>query len=115
MSNPQPTTADVYNISVAANTLNASIRDNVDYLDTEYKGVEFTATKRFSRKWQMQAGFTIGKNEGGVQPPAPVGTRPQRSEQHALPDGHHRQRLGDGVPPVGQLRAAVRHQPRRAR
>jgi outer membrane receptor for ferric coprogen and ferric-rhodotorulic acid len=33
--------------------------------DTEYKGIEFTATKRFSAKWQMQAGFTIGKNEGG--------------------------------------------------
>ena len=42
------------------------MRDNVDYLDTVYKGVEFTATKRFSQKWQMQAGFTIGKNEGGV-------------------------------------------------
>jgi hypothetical protein len=68
LSSPQPTTAEVYNISVAANTLNASVRDNVEYLDTEYKGVEFTATKRFSRKWQMQMGFTIGKNEGGVNP-----------------------------------------------
>jgi hypothetical protein len=74
LSNPKPTTADVYNISTAANTLNASIRDNVDYLDTEYKGVEFTATKRFSRKWQMQMGFTLGKNEGGVQPPGAAGT-----------------------------------------
>ena len=43
------------------------MRDNVDYLDTDYKGVEFTATKRFSKKWQMQAGFTLGQNEGGVQ------------------------------------------------
>ncbi len=66
LSSPKPTTAEVYNISTAANTQNASIRDNVDYLDTEYKGVEFTATKRFSRKWQMQMGFTLGKNEGGV-------------------------------------------------
>ena len=66
IENPKPLTADVYNISAAANSLNASVRDNVDYLDTEYKGVEITATKRFSRKWQMQAGFTIGKNEGGV-------------------------------------------------
>lgn len=64
--NPKPTTAEVYNISPAANSLNASVRDNVDYLDTTYKGVEFTATKRFSRKWQMQMGFTLGKNEGGV-------------------------------------------------
>ena len=66
LSSPKPTTADVYNISAAANTQNASIRDNAEYLDTEYKGVEFTATKRFSRKWQMQMGFTLGKNEGGV-------------------------------------------------
>ncbi len=42
------------------------VRFNADYLDTEYKGLEFTATKRFTQKWQMQAGFTIGKNEGGV-------------------------------------------------
>jgi hypothetical protein len=66
LANPKPTTAEVYNISTAANSLNASIRDNVEYLDTDYKGVEFTATKRFSKKWQMQAGFTLGKNEGGV-------------------------------------------------
>ena len=62
----EPTTATVYNISTAANPLAANVRDNVDYLDTTYKGVEFTATKRFSTKWQMQAGFTLGKNEGGV-------------------------------------------------
>ena len=66
VQNPQPTTAVVYNISPAANAQGLNLRDNVDYLDTTYKGVEFTATKRFSQKWQMQAGFTIGKNEGGV-------------------------------------------------
>jgi hypothetical protein len=65
-ANPQPTTATVYNISAAANAVTLAVRDNVEYLDTTYKGVEFTATKRFSQKWQMQAGFTIGKNEGGV-------------------------------------------------
>ncbi len=74
VANPKPTTAEVYNISVAANTRNASIRDNVEYLNTSYKGVEITATKRFSRKWQMQAGFTLGKNEGGVQPGGAAGT-----------------------------------------
>jgi hypothetical protein len=66
VESPKPTTAEVYNISPAANTLAANVRDNVEYLDTDYKGVEFTATKRFSRKWQMQMGFTLGKNEGGV-------------------------------------------------
>jgi hypothetical protein len=67
LQNPKPTTADVFNISAAANaTTAANIRDNVDYLDTTYKGVEFTASKRFSRRWQMQMGFTLGKNNGGV-------------------------------------------------
>src|SRR6185503_14649714 len=36
------------------------------YLDTKYTGVEFTATKRLSRNWQMVAGLTIGKNTGGI-------------------------------------------------
>ncbi len=66
VESPRPTTATVYNISPAANTLANNVRDNIDYLDTTYKGVEFTATKRFSQRWQMQMGFTLGKNEGGV-------------------------------------------------
>ena len=66
VANPKPTTATVYNISPAANALANNVRDNVDYLDTSYKGVELTATKRFSSRWQMQAGFTVGKNEGGI-------------------------------------------------
>jgi hypothetical protein len=66
VQNPKPTTGTVFNINPAVNTLSANVRDNEDYLNTEYKGIEFTATKRFSRKWQMQTGFTIGKNTGGV-------------------------------------------------
>lgn len=66
VQNPKPTTAVVFNIDPAVNTRTLNVRDNEDYLDTEYKGIEFTATKRFSNKWQMQTGFTIGKNTGGV-------------------------------------------------
>jgi hypothetical protein len=67
VQNPKPTTAQVFNISTAANaTTAANVRDNADYLDTTYKGIEFTATKRFSRRWQMQMGLTFGKNKGGV-------------------------------------------------
>jgi hypothetical protein len=42
------------------------IRNNERYLDTEYHGVELTAAKRFTSRWQMVAGLTFGKNEGGV-------------------------------------------------
>src|SRR5690606_16448771 len=45
---------------------NETIRNNESFLDTDYKGIEFTATKRFSRAWQMQAGLTIGSNRGGI-------------------------------------------------
>ena len=65
-TNLQPTTATVFNLRSDLTSAQDLVRDNVDYLDTTYKGVEFTATKRFTQKWQMQAGFTIGKNEGGV-------------------------------------------------
>ena len=65
-TNLQPITATVYNLPAALASADNTIRDNEPYLDTEYKGIEFTATKRFTQKWQMQAGFTIGRNEGGL-------------------------------------------------
>jgi hypothetical protein len=63
---PVPTTTTAYNIPAAYQGLNDTVRDNQDFLDTTYKGVEFTATKRFSRAWQMQAGLTLGNNRGGI-------------------------------------------------
>ncbi len=62
------TTATVFNLNPAffGSAFQNNIRDNQAYLDTAYNGVEFTATKRFSHRWQMVAGLTIGKNEGGL-------------------------------------------------
>ncbi len=56
----------VYNLASNLASAQNNIRDNQDYLDTAYHGVEFTANKRFSKNWQMVAGLTIGKNTGGV-------------------------------------------------
>ena len=39
--------------------------DEEDILDTDYDGVELTVAKRFSGRWQMLAGLTLGRNEGG--------------------------------------------------
>ena len=62
-----PTTATVYNLASAAyNSLSSPTLDNQSYLDTNYSGVEFTANKRFSHRWQMVAGLTVGKNKGGL-------------------------------------------------
>jgi hypothetical protein len=42
------------------------VLDNQPFLDTTYQGVEFTVNKRFSQRWQMVAGLTVGRNRGGI-------------------------------------------------
>ena len=59
-------TVTVYNLASNLASAQNNIRDNDPYLDTTYKGVELTASKRFSNRWQMVAGFTVGENRGGV-------------------------------------------------
>jgi outer membrane receptor protein involved in Fe transport len=66
VSSPKPMTITAYNLAPSLSSAQNNIRDNDAYLDTEYKGIEFTASKRFSRRWQMVAGLTLGKNEGGL-------------------------------------------------
>jgi hypothetical protein len=43
-----------------------NVFDNEDLLDTTYNGVEITAAKRMTNRWQMLAGVTLGRNYGGV-------------------------------------------------
>jgi len=64
-ANPKPTTVTTYNVAASLVSAANRIRSNDPYLDTDYKGVEFTAAKRFSKNWQMVAGLTVGKNNGG--------------------------------------------------
>jgi len=78
VQNPVPTTITVYNIDPAVNAAVNNVRDNQGYLDTTYDGVEITATKRFTNRWQMQAGYTVGKNIGGINSSV-VGDRGQSS------------------------------------
>jgi hypothetical protein len=66
VANQKPMNVTVYNLLPAFNGLQNSVLDNQPYLDTNYKGVDLTASKRFSRKWQMVAGLTFGKNTGGI-------------------------------------------------
>ena len=60
------TQVTVYNLLPAFNGLQNNFVDNDPYLDTKYQGIEFTASKRMSNRWQMVAGLTIGKNTGGL-------------------------------------------------
>ncbi len=66
VSSPKPMTVTAYNLASSLASAQNNIRDNDPFLDTQYKGIEFTANKRFSKNWQMVAGLTIGKNDGGV-------------------------------------------------
>ena len=69
VASPKPTTVTVYNLAPSLTSAQNNIRDNDAFLDTNYKGVEFTVRKIFSKKWQMVAGFTVGKNSGGPTAP----------------------------------------------
>ena len=73
VASPKPVSVTVYQLAPSLVSANNTVRNNDAYLDTEYKGVEFTATKRFSSRWQMQAGFTIGQNKGGTNSPTGSG------------------------------------------
>lgn len=61
-----PQQVTVYNIPAALASAQDIVRDNEPYLDTEYRGIELSASKRFSSRWQMVGGITFGKNEGGL-------------------------------------------------
>jgi hypothetical protein len=58
-------TATLYNLDPAFFGLQENVLDNDALLDTTYDGLEITASKRLSNRWQMLAGLTIGRNEGG--------------------------------------------------
>jgi TonB-dependent receptor-like protein len=61
------TSATLYNLaSPSYLTLTNQVLDAQPFLDTKYNGVEFTANKRLSHRWQMVAGLTVGKNTGGL-------------------------------------------------
>ena len=67
-------TGTVYNLKSTAFLGTNNILDNQPYLDTVYNGVDITANKRFSHKWQMVAGLTFGKNTGGLNQSSGTGS-----------------------------------------
>jgi hypothetical protein len=64
--NPLGGSLTVYNLDRAYVGRQDNVRDVIDLLDTNYNGIELTATKRFGKGWQMLFGFTAGRNEGGL-------------------------------------------------
>ena len=83
--------------------------DNEDVLDTAFKGVELTASKRMRDRWQLLAGLTLGKNEGGVL----TGDLNDPEQRAELPAGIEGTDSAYAFRAVGLVRGAVRHQRQR--
>lgn len=55
----------LYNLNLAKQTAFNFVVTNIPKLDDNaYHGIEFTAVKRLSRKWQLLSGFTIQRQKG---------------------------------------------------
>ncbi|MBI2221760.1 MAG: TonB-dependent receptor [Acidobacteria bacterium] len=67
IASPLGGTATVYNLDRAFVGRQDNVRMATPLLDTDYDGVEVTAAKRFSSRWQMLFGLTVGRNEGGLE------------------------------------------------
>jgi hypothetical protein len=76
VANPTPVAATVYNLLPQYLGLQNTVLDNQPYLNSSYKGVEFTASKRLSSHWQMVAGLTVGANRGGINSTVAPGQTP---------------------------------------
>jgi hypothetical protein len=57
------TTITVYNQDRATLGRNRIVITNDDRLSQTYRGLEITANKRFSNRWQMLVGYTVSKTE----------------------------------------------------
>ena len=63
--NPLGGAITIYNLNPSFVGKQETVRDDEPLLDTVYDGIEVTASKRFSNRWQMLLGFTAGLNDGG--------------------------------------------------
>lgn len=59
-------TSTVYNLDPTFVGKQDNVRETIDLLDTNYDGLEITAVKRFTNRWQLLLGYTLGRNKGGI-------------------------------------------------
>jgi len=57
-------TITVYSLDPTLVTRRDRVITNVDVLESDYNGVQFSFNKRMSNRWQMLAGVTLQKHEG---------------------------------------------------
>jgi hypothetical protein len=54
----------VYNLDAALATVRDRVITNVDVLESNYDGVQFTFNKRMSNRWQLLGGLTLQSHQG---------------------------------------------------
>ncbi|MBI3491692.1 MAG: TonB-dependent receptor [Acidobacteria bacterium] len=59
-----PQTLTVYSLDPALVTRRDRVITNVDVLESDYNGVQFSVNKRMSNRWQMLGGLSLQKHEG---------------------------------------------------
>jgi hypothetical protein len=59
-----PQTITVSSLDPALTTRRDRVITNVDVLESDYNGVQFSVNKRMSNRWQLLAGLTLQKHEG---------------------------------------------------
>ena len=58
--------AAFYDLNRAFFGLQSNVLNNDPLLDTDYNGIEITASKRLSSRWQVAGGLTLGRIIGGL-------------------------------------------------
>jgi hypothetical protein len=60
----QPESITVYNLNPALASVRDRVITNVDVLESDYDGVQFTFNKRMSNRWQLLGGVTFQSHQG---------------------------------------------------
>jgi hypothetical protein len=60
----QASSITVYNLNPALTTVRDRVVTNVDVLESDYDGVQFSFNKRMSNRWQLLGGLTLQQHEG---------------------------------------------------
>jgi hypothetical protein len=59
-----PQTITLYNLDPALRTARDRFITNIDVLESDYNGVQFSVNKRMSSRWQLLAGLTLQEHNG---------------------------------------------------
>jgi hypothetical protein len=63
-ANGSPASLTIYRLLPAFAALNERVITNVEFLESDYNGVQFDVQKKLSNRWQLLAGLTLQQHKG---------------------------------------------------